>query len=78
MKGRDDEIETWGDGETAMRGDVEVWKYSPELDACPHVPSPEGEGQEEGMEAARRRGLVVLGTTVCSWRRGRPRCGWCR
>jgi hypothetical protein len=49
MEGREDELETWGDGETAMQGDVEVWKYSPELDACPQVPSPEGEGQEEGM-----------------------------
>jgi hypothetical protein len=64
MKGGNDEVVTWGAGETARRGDVGVWKCSPELDACPHVPSPEGEGQEEGWGTGKSEGVGGAGGEV--------------
>jgi hypothetical protein len=62
MKGGNDEVVTWGAGETARRGDVGMRKRSPELRRSFLRPFSRGRrtGRGDG-EPARRGGLVVLG-----------------
>jgi hypothetical protein len=62
MKGRDDGIETWGGRETALRGEVGVWKCSPEPRHS--VPRPFSRGRRTGRgdgEPAGRRGWWCWG-----------------
>jgi hypothetical protein len=64
MRGRDDEVETWGNGETARRGEWGCRSAHRSRDACAHVPSPEGEGQEEGTEKPPSPGESTLFNTA--------------